>query len=89
MCSLVCSVFYWLIGNALLIYCVVVNLRLHIPWFNVCCRFGVVELEWYPRCRLKHNWSVHVGCGGWGLMTVWNRGFISPGLYSGMSLPSR
>jgi len=27
-----------------------------------------------------------VECGGWGLMTVWNRGFISPGLCSGMSL---
>jgi len=24
---------------------------------------GVVSL-----CRLKHYWSVHVGCGGWGLM---------------------
>jgi len=42
--------FYWLIGNALLIYYVIVNLRLHIPWFDVCWRFGVVGLEWYP-CR--------------------------------------
>ena len=33
-------------------------------------------------CRLKHYWSVHVECGGWGLMTVWNRRFISPGLCS-------
>jgi hypothetical protein len=25
-------------------------------------------------CRLKHYWSVHIECGGWELMTVWNRG---------------
>jgi len=31
-------------------------------------------------CRLKHYCPVHVECGGWGLMTVWNDGFISPGL---------
>ena len=24
-------------------------------WFDVCWRFGVVGLEWYPCCRLKHN----------------------------------
>ena len=30
---------------------------------------GVVSV-----CRLKHYWSVHVECGGWRLMTVWNRG---------------
>jgi len=24
-------------------------------WFDVCWGFGVVELEWYPCCRLKHN----------------------------------
>jgi len=62
--------FYWLIGNALLIYYVIVNLRLHIPWFHVCWSFGMVGLEWYPCCRLKHNRSVHVECGGWGLMTI-------------------
>ena len=28
-------------------------------WFDVCWSFGVVGLEWYPCCRLKHNWSVH------------------------------
>jgi len=39
--------FYWLIGNTLLIYYVIVNLRLHIPWFDVCWRFGVVGLQWY------------------------------------------
>ena len=31
-------------------------------WFDVCWSFGVVGLEWYPCCRLKHNWSVHVEC---------------------------
>jgi len=66
----VCSIFYWLIGNALLIYYVIVNLILHIPWFDVCWRFGVVGLEWYPCCRLKHNWSVRVERGAGGLMTV-------------------
>ena len=25
----------------------------------------MVGLEWYPCCRLKHNWSVHVECGMW------------------------
>jgi len=34
---------------------------------------GVVSVCW-----LKSYWSVHVECGGWGLMTVLNRGFISP-----------
>ena len=24
-------------------------------WFDVCSSFGVVGLEWYPCCRLKHN----------------------------------
>jgi len=27
-------------------------------------------------CRMKHYWSVHVECGIWGSMAVWNRGFI-------------
>ena len=49
--------FYWLTGNALLIYYVIVNWRLHIPWFDVCWSFGVVGLEWYPCCRVKHNLS--------------------------------
>ena len=64
-------------------------MNLHIPgrmrvgvtlWFG--CG-GVVSGR-----RLRHYWSVHVECGGWGLMTVWNRVFISPGLCSGMSLLS-
>jgi len=29
-------------------------------WFDVCWSFGLVGLEWYPCCRLKHNWSVHI-----------------------------
>ena len=28
---------------------------LYCSWFDVCWRFGVVGLEWYPCCRLKHN----------------------------------
>ena len=38
------------IGNVLLIYYVIVNLRLHIPWFDMCWIIGVVGLEWYPFC---------------------------------------
>jgi len=25
-------------------------------WFDVCWSLGVVGLEWYPCCRLKHSW---------------------------------
>jgi len=25
-------------------------------WFDVCSSFGVVGLEWYPCCRLKHGY---------------------------------
>jgi len=28
-------------------------------WFDVCSSFGVVGLEWYPCCRLKHNFQFH------------------------------
>ena len=42
MCSHVCSVFYWLSGDALLMYSGVVNLRLHLPSFDVCWSFGVL-----------------------------------------------
>ena len=38
---------------------------------------GVVSL-----CRLRQCWSVRVGCRDWGLMAVWNSGFVSPGLFS-------
>jgi len=24
-------------------------------WFDVCWSFGLVGLEWYPCCRLKHQ----------------------------------
>ena len=89
MCSHVCGVFYWLIGDALLMYSGDVSLRLHLPCFDVCWSFGVAGLGWHPCGRLKHNCSVHVECGGWGLVIVLNRGFISPGFCSGMSLPSR
>ena len=67
--------FYWLIGNALLIFYVIVNLRLHIAWLDLCWSFGVVGLEWYPCCRLKHNWSVHVECGDWWLGGLFLLGF--------------
>ena len=55
-------------------------LSLHIPglmcvgvtlWFG--CG-GVVSVY-----MLKHYWPVHVECGGCGLMTIWNRGLVSPG----------
>ena len=26
-------------------------------WFDVCWSFGVVGLEWYPCCMLKHNYT--------------------------------
>ena len=31
-------------------------------WFDVCWRFGVVGLEWYPCCRLKQNISMSETC---------------------------
>jgi len=40
MCSHVCSVCYWLIGDALLMYSGVVSLRLHLPCFDACWSFG-------------------------------------------------
>jgi len=27
-------------------------------WFDMCWSFGVVWLEWYPCCRLKHNFNM-------------------------------
>ena len=27
-------------------------------WFGVCWSFGVVGLEWYPYCRLKHKFNM-------------------------------
>jgi len=44
MCSHVCSVFCWLIGDALLMYTGVVSLILHLPCFDVCWSFGVAGL---------------------------------------------
>ena len=54
LCSHVCSVFYWLIGHALLMYCGVVSLRLHLPCFDVCWIFGVAGSGWYLCSMLKH-----------------------------------
>jgi len=53
MCYHVCSVFYWLIGDVLLMYSGVVILRLHLPCFDACWSFGVAGLGWYPCSRLK------------------------------------
>jgi hypothetical protein len=89
LCVLRCVVCFWLTGDALLMYPGVVSLRLHLPCFDVCWSFGVAGLGWYPCSRLKQNWSVLVEYRGWGLMTVLNRGFISPGFCSGMNLRPR
>ena len=29
-------------------------------WIDVCWSFGVIGLEWYPSCRLKHNNTINV-----------------------------
>jgi len=82
-----CVVFFFY--NVSWVYPDAVCMSYHIPgsmYAGVTVWFGwggVVSL-----CRLKHYWSVHVGCGGWGLMAVWNSVFVSPGFCSGMSLPS-
>jgi len=55
MCSHVCIVCYWLIGDALLMYSGVVSMRLHVPCFDVCWEFRCGWLGWYPCGRLKHN----------------------------------
>ena len=52
------------------------NLKLYIYWLAVCWKLGAFRLEWCPGYRLKHDWSFHVVCGGWGLMAVWNSRFI-------------
>ena len=57
--------------------------------FRCVLEFRCGWLGWYACGRLKHNWSVHVECGGWGLVTVLNRAFVSQGICSGMSLPCR
>ena len=54
----------------LLVLISVMNLKLHITWFAVGWSLGAVRLEKCPGSRLKHNWSFHVACGGWGLMAV-------------------
>ena len=49
LCSYVCSMFHWLIGNAMLIYHVIVNLKLHVPWFDVCWSLDYHALFIYVR----------------------------------------
>jgi len=44
------QLFCWIIT---LIYC---------SWFDVCWRFGVVGLKWYPGCRLKNNCCCASAC---------------------------
>ena len=43
-------------------------------WFDVCWSFGVVGLEWYPCCRLKHKFLVRCvlkfRCGWVGVVSV-------------------
>ena len=51
--------------DVLLVFIGAVYLRLYIPWIAMCWSQGAVQLGWYPGCRLKHNWSIHVVCGGW------------------------
>jgi len=36
-------------------YSVELSHWLYCSWFDVCWSFGMVGLEWYPCCRLKHN----------------------------------
>jgi len=43
---------------------------------------------WWCGIRMQAEALLVCSRGMWGLMTVWNRGFISPGFCSGMSLPS-
>jgi len=40
-------------------YSVELPLWLYCSWFDVCWSFGVVGLEWYPCCSLKHNSNTH------------------------------
>jgi len=54
----------------LLVFISNVNLKLYIPCFSVCWRLGAVRLKYCPGCRLKHDWSFNVVCGGRGLMDV-------------------
>jgi len=59
-------------------------MSLHIP--DSMCVGVMLWFRWsgVVPYGLKHHWSVHVESGGWGLITVWNRGFISPGLCPGV-----
>jgi len=64
-----CSVCYWLIGDALLMHSGVVSMRLHLPCFDVCWSFGVaaINLNLYRthnRCgdKIKKSQSRDDGC---------------------------
>ena len=67
----------------------ILNLRLYIPWFAVCWRLGAVPAGVVSCLWVKAQLVYSVVCGGWGLMTVRNSGFISPEYCSGMCFPSR
>ena len=66
-----CGKFHWLFGNYSIVNVLCyVNLRLYIPQFVVCWTFGAARFGWCSFCGLKHNCSLHVVCGDWGLMAV-------------------
>jgi len=56
-------------------------------YFSSLCAGALVAagICLFSFCRLKNNCSLHVVCGGWGLMAFWNSGFVSPGYCSGIS----
>ena len=57
-------------------------------WLEACWCYvpGLSVGDVVSECRLNHYWPVHCGPWGfWGFMTAWNKGFVSPGLCSGMS----
>ena len=38
--------------------------------------FAAADIWWCSFCRLKRYCSVRVVCGGWGLMAIWNSGYV-------------
>ena len=44
-------------------------------WLDVCWSFGVVGLQWYPCCRLKHATRIPGLCYSV-KMTVWYAGYL-------------
>ena len=51
--------------------------------------FAAADIWWCSFCSLKHYCSVRVLCGGLGLMTICNSGFVFSGNCSGISLSSK